>query len=279
MNKFTQSKIHGTGIGLRSCHYKTILETKPKVPWFEVLSDNYMIDGGPALENLLKIRQDYAVSMHGVAMSIGGTDPLNKEYLFKLKNLSKKLETTWVSDHLSFCSNNKQYLPDLLPLPYTEVAINHVVNRIKQIQDYLGFKIIIENVSSYIEYTYSDLTEWEFISEISTKADCNILLDINNIFVSSKNHNFDPLDYINNIPKDKVKQYHLGGYQDMGTYLFDNHSQAIHKPVWDLFKQATDIIGNKPTLIEWDQNIPNFEILLQEAKKANSFLRQKNELA
>lgn len=270
----TADPLHGVGVGLRSCHYQYILNHKPSIPWFEVLSDNYLGAGGPPLAYLEAIRANYPVAMHGVGMSIGSTDPINWDYFKKLKKLIDRIQPTYVSDHLCWVSMDNTYLHDLLPLPYTEEAIYHVVERIKQIQDFLGTRILIENVSSYFEYNMSTMPEWEFLNIIAKQADCWMLLDVNNVYVSATNHDYNPYEYIHQIDAKRVKQYHIAGYAEKDKYLFDTHSEKIHEPVWLLFKEALKVVGKNPTLIEWDGQIPKFIELAEEASKAQNLMDQ-----
>ncbi len=267
-NCINRRPLQGVGVGLRSCHYQHILQHKPDIPWFEILSDNYLMPSGPELRYLDAICEEYPVVMHGVGMSIGSTDALDKEYLKKIKQLAQRTNAIHISDHLCWVSVDQTHLHDLLPLPYTEEAINHVVDRIKHIQDYLGQRILIENVSSYLEYKHSAMPEWEFINAIAEQADCYIVLDVNNIYVSAHNHQFNSIDYIQAINPERVKQYHLAGFSDRGDYLFDTHSETIHPPVWDLYEKTLNIIGDVPTLIEWDDHIPPFVELEQQVAKA-----------
>ena len=271
--------INGAGIGLRSCHYKTIIETQPAIGWFEAVSENYMVDGGPSLNYLDAIRQNYPMVLHGVGLSLGSTEPLNQTYLKKLKHLQERVEPTWISDHLSWSSAHGQYLHDLLPLPFTQEAINHVVERIRHTQDYLGTQILIENPSSYFEFKEDEMTEWTFINTIANQADCFILLDINNVYVSAINHGFDPEQYLANIAINRVKQFHLAGFTDNKHYLFDTHGELIKQPVWDLYQVALQRFGKVPTLIEWDQNIPPLSTLMAEANKAEVMMNQLREFA
>lgn len=260
--------LQGVGVGLRSCHYPYIETHKPRVAWFEILSDNYFAAGGSSLRHLDQIRAHYPVTMHGVGMSIGSTDPLDMSYLQKLKTLINRINPLLVSDHLCWTSVGGQHFHELLPLPYTEEAVLHAVQRIKQIQDYLEQRIMIENVSSYLAFKHSTLTEWEFLQAVADEADCLILLDINNIYVSAQNNEFDPHNYLDGIAPTRVGQFHLAGFQDHGTHLLDTHGAAVYPAVWDLFDTALKKFGNVPTLIEWDNNIPDFPELLKEVKKA-----------
>lgn len=269
--KYSAQSIQGVGIGLRTEHYQTILEEKPKVPWFEVVTENYM--GNRALPNrhLDLVRRDYPIVFHGVSLSIGSTDPLNLEYIAQLKALQKKFEPNWISDHLCWTSLNQRYIPDLLPLPFNKNAIAHLVDRILQVQDLLGQRILLENISSYLNFKQSDMPEWAFVTEVVQRADCYILLDINNIYVNSKNHGFDALEYIQNISIERVKQFHLAGHEDQKTHLLDTHSTMIRQPVWDLYQHALARFGEVPALIEWDSDIPDFATLLSQAHRAQTY--------
>jgi len=258
----------GFGLGLRPEHYNTILAEKPAVDWFEILTENYLIPGGKPHAYLQNIREYYPVVMHGVSMSLGSTDPLDQAYLHQLKHLADKIEPCWISDHLCWTGIQGKNTHDLLPIPYTEEAINHVVSRIQQVQEFLGQQILIENVSSYVTYHQSYLTEWEFLSEISQRADCLILLDINNIYVSAVNHEFDPLDYLHAIPKHRVRQFHLAGHSNMGDHLIDTHDGIIVDAVWELYVHAIRHYGMVATMIERDDNIPPLAELLTELHRA-----------
>ncbi len=260
--------IQGVGIGLRSCHYQEILNTQPNIPWFEVLSDNYMHSQGQHLDYLDKIRQYYPVTLHGVGMSLGSTDPLNRDYLNSLKRLADWLEPAYISDHLAWISINGNYLNELMPLPYTEETLKHLVQRIQQVQEILGQRILIENPATYLTFKHSTLSEWEFICELLEQADCYLLLDVNNIYVSAINCQFNPLDYLNTLPANRVKQIHLAGYEEYPNYLLDTHGHRVHQPVWQLYKKALNYFGAVPTLIEWDTDIPELDILRAEARIA-----------
>ncbi|WP_342220615.1 DUF692 domain-containing protein [Rickettsiella endosymbiont of Miltochrista miniata] len=260
----------GFGLGLRTQHYSYILEHRPEVDWFEAITEDYLVPGGKPLHYLNRIRENYPLAMHGVSLSIGSCDPLNTEYLKKVKILADKIQPAWISDHLCWTGVDGLNVHDLLPLPYTEEALKHVVDRVKQVQDFLGRQILLENVSSYIEYCDSNITEWEFLTAIAEQADCFILLDINNIYVSSVNHHFDPLDYLNAIPVHRVRQFHLAGHKNCGDYIIDTHDAPIIDGVWSLYEQAVKRFGRVATMIERDDDIPEFPVLfaeLQQAKK------------
>ena len=254
----------GCGLGLRSPYYQDILTQRPSVDFFEIISEDYMVDGGNPLYYLDKVRENYPIVMHGVSMSIAGTDPLNQDYLQKLKTLIQRVQPKWISDHCCWTGVNGKNMHDLLPVPYTQEAINHIANRIQHVQDFLGQQIAIENVSSYVNYKSSELSEWEFLAELSKKADCLLLLDINNIYVNSFNHGFNPLDFIEGIPTDRVQQFHLAGHTNKGDVILDTHDAPIIDPVWKLFEVALKRFGNVSTLIERDDKFPPFSELLDE---------------
>ncbi len=267
-NGFTQYNI---GIGLRTAHYTQILEQRPPVDWFEIISENYMIDGGRPLDILDQILAHYRVIQHGVSMYFGSTEPLNRAYLKRLKALVRRTKTPWISDHLCWGSADGCYSHDLLPLPYTEEAIEITARKIREARDFLEVPIAVENLSSYAEFKHSEMTEWEFLSEVAERADCGILLDINNIYVSSRNHGFDPLTYLNNIPVERVAQFHIAGHSDYGQYILDTHDHPVADPVWQLYAAAVKRIGPTATLLEWDDNIPSLDEVLAEAHKAKSY--------
>jgi uncharacterized protein len=258
----------GFGLGLRVDHYEAILADKPQVDWFEALTENYLVPGGKPLDYLMRIRERYPVVMHGVSLSIGSTQPLDLDYLSQLKGLAARLEPEWVSDHLCWTGVAGRNMHDLLPLPYTEEALANIVERVRRVQDILGRRILLENVSSYVSFRDSQLTEWEFLREVAERADCLILLDVNNIYVSSVNHEFEPLDYLNAIPVDRVQQMHLAGHENHGDYLVDTHDHPVPDPVWELYAAAVRRFGSVSTMIERDDNIPALEELCTELDMA-----------
>lgn len=276
----------GFGLGLRSDFIDQVISEKPSsVDWFEVISENFMandgLGSGYPIIKLEKVRQDYPVVFHGVSMSLGSIDPLDENYLKNLKSLIDRIEPQWVSDHLCWTGAGGNNLHDLLPLPYTKEAADHVVSRIKKVQDFLGHRLMIENVSSYVEFTHSEMTEWEFLTEVANKSDCAILLDVNNVYVSSYNHGFDAHEYLNNIPLGRVKQIHLAGHSYKKTHLIDTHDEPVPSPVWKLYKRAIKILGQTTTMIERDDNIPELNELITELNQARSYatksLENKNE--
>lgn len=258
----------GFGLGLRVDHYEAILADNPPVDWFEALTENYLVPGGKPLDYLMRIRERYPMVLHGVSLSIGSTQALDRNYLAQLKALAARVEPHWISDHLCWTGIAGRNMHDLLPLPYTEEAVSNVVERVKTVQDILGRRILIENVSSYVTYRDSQVTEWEFLREIAQRADCLLLLDVNNIYVSSVNHEFDPLDYLNAIPVDRVQQIHLAGHENHGDYLIDTHDHPVPDPVWELYDAAVRRFGSVSTLIERDANIPPLEELCSELDAA-----------
>jgi len=258
----------GFGVGLRRPHYLQVLDDHPRMDWFEVTSENFMVEGGRPIEIIDGVRSQYPIVMHGVSLSIGSTDPLNFAYLRQLATLARRFEPAWVSDHLCWTSVGGRNLHDLLPLPYLEETVRHVAQRIKRVQDILDRTILIENISSYLEFSSSRLSEWEFLSAVAEEADCGILLDINNIFVNAINHRFDPVRYIDSVPTERVIQFHLAGHSDYGTYLLDTHDQPIRPEVWALYEHAVRRFGRVATLIEWDDNIPDFEVLAASSDEA-----------
>lgn len=258
----------GFGLGLRTDHYQAIIDNQPAVDWFEIITENYLVPGGKPLYFLEKIRANYPLVMHGVSMSIGSTDPLNWDYLRQVKTLANNIEAHWISDHLCWTGFNGKNSHDLLPLPYSEEAIQHVATRISQVQEFLGRQILMENVSSYVTFNDSMLPEWEFVNEVIKRADCLLLLDVNNVYVSAFNHGFDPLEFINSIPVDKVQQIHLAGHTNCGTHIIDTHDEPVIDAVWRLYQAAIKRFGKVSTMIERDDNIPPFEELYTELQKA-----------
>jgi len=264
----------GFGLGLRVDHYEAILADRPPVDWFEVLTENYLVPGGKPLNYLMRIRERYPVAMHGVSLSIGSTAPLDREYLRQVKALAARLEPEWVSDHLCWTGVAGRNTHDLLPLPYTREAVDHVVARVRTVQEVLERRILLENVSSYVSFRDSPLTEWEFLAEIAERADCLILLDVNNIYVSAVNHEFDPLEYLKAIPPARVQQIHLAGHEDHGDYLVDTHDHPVRDEVWELYASALRRLGPVSTMIERDDHIPPLAELCVELEQARATARR-----
>lgn len=260
----------GFGLGLRAPYYAHILENLPAIDWLEIISENYFATGGRPLYYLDRIREHYPMVMHGVSLSIGGTDPLDQDYLQQLRQLAERIKPAWISDHLCWTGVSGQNMHDLLPLPYTEEALKHVVARVKQVQDFLQQRILLENVSSYLSFKQAQFTEWEFLTAVAEQADCLILLDINNIYVSAKNHHFDPKEYLAAVPAARVQQFHLAGHSDYGSHVIDTHDQQICEQVWELYTAAIKRFGQVSTLIERDDNIPDFPVLFAEMQQART---------
>lgn len=261
------------GLGLRHQHYQEIVEAPGRVDWFEALSENYMVDGGRPLVWLDRLRRDYPMALHGVSLSIGASDPLDLDYLAQLKALAQRVEPRVVSDHLCFTGHAGINLHDLLPLPYTEEALAHVAARVGRVQDLLSRRILLENVSSYVRYAESQLSEWDFLAALAERADCDILLDVNNIYVSAFNHEFDPRAYLAAIPPARVKQIHLAGHSHMGTHIIDTHDHPVVDDVWTLYGEALQRFGPVPTMIERDDDIPSYAELLTELEQARRIAR------
>ncbi len=264
----------GYGLGLRTSHYEAVLAEPHAIDWLEVITENYLVPGGKPLDYLERIRGRFPVVMHGVSLSIGSTDPIDLDYLAAVKALAARIEPHWISDHLCWTGIEGRNLHDLLPLPYTEEALALVVARVGQVQDALGRQILLENVSSYLTFHASEMSEWEFLREVAQRADCAILLDINNIYVSSVNHGFDPLAYLRAMPQDRVRQFHLAGHSDLDGHLIDTHDHPIVQPVWDLYCAAVAHFGAVPTMIERDDNIPELRELVAELQIARDLARQ-----
>jgi uncharacterized protein len=273
-NRFNGFKDYGIGVGLRVPHYDHILERKPVVDWFEIISENYMVDGGRPLAMLDRILEQYRVVQHGVSMYFGSAGPLNREHLKRLKALVRRTGTPWLTDHLCWGSVDGRYTHDLLPMPYTFEASRITARKIRQAQDFLEVPIAVENVSSYAEFHISQMTEWEFLNEVVERADCGILLDVNNIYVSSRNHEFDPYDYLNAVAPTRIAQIHIAGHSKFEKYVLDTHDHPVIDPVWRLYAHALERFGPTATLLEWDDRIPSFDELHAEALKAAQYLPQ-----
>src|SRR5271156_3137153 len=271
-NRFNNFTNYGIGIGLRVPHYRHILSRKPTVDWFEIISENYMVDAGRPLQILDQILEQYEVVQHGVSMYFGSVDRGDPQHIKRLKNLVKRTKTPFLSDHLCWGSVDGTYTHDLLPTPYTFASAKITAQRIREVRDFLEIPLIVENVSSYAEFHASEMTEWQFLTEVVELADCGILLDVNNIYVSSRNHNFDPLDYVNGVPAERVAQIHIAGHSKFEKYILDTHDHPVIDSVWKLYSRAIERTGRTATLLEWDDKIPSFEEVHNEALKANQFV-------
>jgi len=263
----------GLGLGLRSVHYQHILDQKPDVDWFEVISENYMDSHGRPRYVLERIAEHYPIVMHGVSLSIGSTDPLNFEYLEKLRDLARATKPKWISDHVCWTGVAGRNAHDLLPIPYTEQALRHVIERVRIVQDYLERPFVLENPSSYVTFAASTMPEWEFLTRMAEATDCGLLLDVNNVYVSCFNHDLDPFEFIRSIPHERIVQFHLAGHTNCGTHLIDTHDGHVVNPVWDLYRLAHELTGGVATLLEWDAKIPPFPIVHAEVLKAQDHMQ------
>lgn len=270
------SSISGIGLGLRSPHINEVIKTLPDIPWFEILADNHVALGGLVPVQLARIREHYPITFHCVGMSLAGTDPIDTVYLKSIKRLQIDYQPAWISDHICFTQYGGHHYNDLLPFPFTDVALQNICSRINQVQDFFGEAILIENVSTYLQFHESSMDEVTFINEILSRTDCKLLLDINNVFVNATNHGFDALEYLDLIPLEQVKEIHLAGYEDKNDYLLDTHNNHVSAPVWELYKH---VIARKqiPTLIEWDSDIPSLDILQQECEIAKNIFSEEYE--
>lgn len=264
----------GLGVGLRSTHFAHILQEWPAVDWFEIISENFIDSQGRPRHVLNQIAERYRLVMHGVSLSIGSTDPLDFEYLGKIKRLANEVNARWISDHLCWTGVAGRNTHDLLPIPFNEESLRHVVERIRVVQDFLERPLVLENPSSYVTFAASTLSEWEFLSRVADEADCGLLLDVNNVYVSSRNHDFDPAEYLRSIPHQRVVQFHLAGHTDFGTHCIDTHDGRVVDPVWALYRLAHTLTNGVATLLEWDARIPPFPQVHAEVLKARQFMQQ-----
>ena len=258
----------GLGVGLRTSHFAHILSQRPQIGFFEVLTENFLDTGGRPLHIVDQIAEHYPIVMHGVSMSIGSTDPIDRAYLGKVKELARRTRAVWVSDHICWTGVLGRNTHDLLPLPYTEASLRHTVERVRTVQEILERPLVLENPSTYLEFTPNSMPEWEFVVRLAEEADCGLLFDVNNVYVSAFNHGFDPVAYIDAIPAERVCQYHLAGHTHKGTHILDTHSDHVVDPVWELFGHTIRHVGLRATLLEWDANIPPFEEVHEEVLKA-----------
>lgn len=267
----------GLGVGLRTVHYDYILRHTPEIGWFEIISENYMDSRGRPRYVLEQIAERYPVVMHGVSLSIGSTDALDFDYLRKLKELAKAVKAGWVSDHICWTGVAGRNSHDLLPIPFTEEALRHVIERVRIVQDLLERPLVLENPSSYITFARSTMSEWEFITRLADETGCGLLLDVNNVYVSSFNHDLDPAEFIRSLPHERVVQFHLAGHTNCGTHIVDTHDAHVINPVWELYRLAHELTGGASTLLEWDANIPPFPMVRAEVEKARRYMSEELE--
>jgi hypothetical protein len=265
------TSLEGCGIGLRKEHFDQILTEHPPVAWFEAISENFMVAGGRPRHVLEQVRSRYPVALHGVSLSIGSAEPLDRQYLKRLAELVRWVEPELVSDHLCWTALGGRNSHDLLPLAFTEEAVDTIAVKVREVQETLGRQILLENISSYVEFTASRLSEVDFVTAVVEEADCSILLDVNNLYVNSRNHGLDPWHYLDRLPPERVRQIHLAGHEDHGDVVIDTHDHPVRDEVWRLYRRAVERFGNVPTLIEWDADIPELEVVLAEARRAESF--------
>ena len=264
----------GLGLGLRSKHFNYILDNNPAVDWFEVISENFMDSGGRPRHILKQLAEKYPIVMHGVSLSIGSTDPLNKEYLTKLKKLAEEVKPLWISDHLCWTGVNSLNTHDLLPVVLNEESLSHICKRINEVQDFLQRSMVFENPSTYLSFKQSTIDEWDFLRYMTEETGCSLLLDVNNVYVSGFNNDFDPVHYINQLPHDRIVQMHIAGHQHCGNYIIDTHDRKVAQDVWKLFTLAWQLTGGVATLLEWDSNIPDFEAYHEELLKSKEYMNQ-----
>ena len=260
----------GYGMGLRHCHFQHILDEHPAVDWFEIISENFMATGGRPMYVIDQVAERYPVVMHGVSMSIGSTDPIDFDYLRRLKRLAERVRPAWVSDHVCWTGLAHHSSHDLLPLPYNDETLAHLVQRVRVVQDFLERPLVLENPSTYLEFTSSTMSEWQFLAELSRQADCGLLLDVNNVYVSCFNHGWDADAYLAGIPYERVVQFHLAGHTNHGTHIIDTHTGRVIDEVWALYRRAHELSGGRSTMIEWDEDIPALDVVRAEALRARA---------
>lgn len=269
----------GLGVGLRTVHIPYILKNLPPVDWFEILTENFLDSEGKPKHNLKSIAKHYPIVIHGVSLSIGSTNPIDFKYLQKVKELAKEVNAKWISDHLCWTGILGVNTHDLLPIPYTEEALAHVIGRIKKVQDFLGRPLILENPTRYVSFTNSSMSESEFITRMANQTGCGLLIDLENMFISSSNLNYDPVEFLKSLPHEHIVQFHLAGHTKSETYMVDTHSNSVSDESWELYRVACELTGGASTLLEWDENIPPFPVLHAEILKAKKYMSKslKNE--
>ena len=264
----------GLGVGLRTVHFSHILQQQPHVDWFEIISENFINSQGRARYVLEQVAERYPIVMHGVSLSIGSTDPLNFDYLKKVKRLAKEVNAGWISDHLCWTGVAGRNTHDLLPIPFNRQTLRHVVRRVRIVQDFLERPLVLENPSSYVTFRDSTMEEWEFVTRLAEEADCGLLLDVNNVYVSSFNHDMDPVEFVSSLPHERIVQFHLAGHSNYTTHLIDTHDDHVIDPVWELYRLAHKLTGGVSTLLEWDAKIPPFPVMHEEVLKAKQFMSE-----
>jgi uncharacterized protein len=264
----------GVGVGLRVPHYGRILRERPAVDFFEIISENFMVEGGKPRYHLDQVLETYRVIQHGVSLGIGGPEPPDRAYLEKLRKLVRHVRPAWVSDHFCWCGAGGAHLHDLLPMPFTEDTVRIVSERARMIQDFLEVRFALENTSSYLTFTSSTMTEWDFISEVTERANVGLMFDVNNVYVSAYNHGFDASEFVRRVPHERIVQIHLAGHTNLGKYIIDTHRGHVISPVWDLYRTTIELAGPVSTLIEWDDDIPELEVLLAEADRARDVRKE-----
>ena len=269
----------GLGVGLRTVHFSHILQQQPQVDWFEIISENFINSQGRARYVLEQLAERYRIVMHGVSLSIGSTDPLDFDYLKKLKRLAKEVNAGWISDHLCWTGVAGRNTHDLLPIPFNQQTLRHVVKRVRIVQDFLERPLVLENPSSYVTFRDSSMEEWEFITRIAEETDCGLLLDVNNVYVSCFNHDMDPVEFVSSLPHERIVQFHLAGHSNYTTHLIDTHDNHVIDPVWELYRLAHKLTGGVSTLLEWDAKIPPFPVIHEEVLKAKQFMSERLEPA
>lgn len=274
MSDYIHWSLAGTGISLRSCNLDEILSIRPDIRWFEAMVDHHLVDGGEALHCLERLRHDYPVTLHGAGLSLGSTEPLDRAYLKRVRTLADHIDASWISDHVCFTAIGNCFSHELLPLPYTEEALDHISRRITEAQECFGRRILLENPASYMHFSHSTIDEGEFLAEMAKRADCYLLYDVNNSYVTQYNLGTDARETLKQLPPDRVREIHLAGYDDRGHYLLGGHNGPVREPVWELFEDAQRHFAGTPTLIEWEHDIPELPVVLREVRRAQRIMRR-----
>lgn len=274
MSDYIHWSLAGTGISLHGCDVEEIIRDRPDIRWFEALVDGQLFDGGETLHDLERVREHYPVTLHGLGLALGSTAPLDTGYLVRIRALADRIDASWISDHICFSSVGNCFSHELLPLPYTEESLDHISNRIMQVQDFLGRRILLENPARYLGYNHSTLSEGEFMAEMAQRADCYLLLDVNNAYVTEFNLGDDARDTLDRLPPDRVREMHLAGFESRSDYLLGGHNNPVHEPVWELYEEAQKRFNGTPTLIEWEQEVPDLASVLRDVRRAQRVMRR-----